>query len=56
MNNTDLGKTEEAYYTRLHEEDAELQDEYTLEEWLEKKRTQCQCPMCEGTNIGFGYY
>ena len=49
-------KTEEAHYTRQWEEDGDLQEDYTLEEWLEKKRTQCQCPMCEGTNIGPGYY
>ena len=48
--------TEEQYYTKQWEEDEDLQDEYSLEEWLEKKRTQCQCPICEGTNIGPGYY
>tara|TARA_R100001594_G_scaffold149371_2_gene206988 strand:- start:83 stop:232 length:150 start_codon:yes stop_codon:yes gene_type:complete len=48
--------TEEQYYKKQWEEDEDLQDEYSLEEWLEKKRTQCQCPMCEGINIGPGYY
>ena len=47
--------TEEQYYKKQWEEDENLQDEFSLEEWLEKKSTQCQCPMCEGTNIGPGY-
>jgi|TARA_Y100000310_G_C20674025_1_gene811862 hypothetical protein len=50
-----MTKSEEQYYTKQWEEDEELQEDYTLEEWLEKKETQCQCPICEGTNIGLGY-
>ena len=48
--------TEEKYYTKQWKEDEELQEDYTLEEWLEEKENHCQCPMCEGTNIGWGYY
>lgn len=49
-------KTEEQYYIKQWKEDEELQEDYTLGEWLEKKHTECQCPMCGGTNIGLGYY
>tara|TARA_R100000008_G_scaffold44985_1_gene26279 strand:+ start:290 stop:463 length:174 start_codon:yes stop_codon:yes gene_type:complete len=48
--------TEEQYYKKQWEEDEDLQDEYSLEEWLEKKHTQCQCPMCQGIDIGPGYF
>jgi len=47
---------EEAYFQKQWEEDEDLQIDYTLEEWLRKKLTQCQCPICEGTDIGPGYF
>mgnify|MGYP001185626683 CR=1 FL=1 len=52
----DWSKYEEDKYTQQYEDDDELEEEYTLEEFLNKKYGECRCPMCEGTNIGLGYY
>ena len=51
----DLGKTETLYWTQQWEEDEELQEEYSLEEFLEKQESECPCPTWQGTNIGWGY-
>ena len=38
-----------------YEDDETIQSEYSLEEFLDKKRNECPCPTCQGTNIGWGY-
>ena len=45
----------EIQWTEEYENDETIQSEYSLEEFLDKKRNECPCPTCQGTNIGWGY-
>ena len=38
-----------------YENDEDIQSEYSLEEFLKQKESECPCPTCQGTNIGLGY-
>ena len=42
-------------WTEEYENDESVQSEYSLEEYLEKRESECPCPTCQGTNIGWGY-